>query len=72
MFEAYSDQFCQDLESFLQARLEELAPGGLMALVFNVVPDVTAYSHITIGSETDLVGSCLMDMAKMVCLICKL
>ncbi|XP_007011159.2 PREDICTED: probable S-adenosylmethionine-dependent methyltransferase At5g37990 isoform X1 [Theobroma cacao] len=65
VFEAYSDQFAKDIGSFLQARVKELAPGGLMALVIPAVPDMISHPHITTGSEFELVGSCLMDMAKM-------
>ena len=66
VFEAYSDQFSKDIDSFLQARVKELAPGGLMALVIPAVPDVIAHPQVTTGSEFELVGSCLLDMAKMV------
>ncbi|XVF41151.1 hypothetical protein PTKIN_Ptkin01aG0257000 [Pterospermum kingtungense] len=65
VFEAYSDQFGKDMDSFLQARVKELAAGGLMALVIPVVPDLITHPHVTTGSEFELVGSCLMDMAKM-------
>ncbi|XVF82078.1 hypothetical protein PTKIN_Ptkin16aG0015000 [Pterospermum kingtungense] len=44
VFEAYSDQFAMDMDSFLQARVKELAPGGLMALVIPAVPDVASHS----------------------------
>lgn len=66
VFEAYSDQFSMDMDSFLQARVKEIAAGGLMALVIPVEPDVITYPQATTGSEFELVGSCLMDMAKMV------
>ncbi|XVF82083.1 hypothetical protein PTKIN_Ptkin16aG0015500 [Pterospermum kingtungense] len=61
VFEAYSDQFAKDMDSFLKARVKELAPGGLMALVIPASQDVALGS-----SEVELLGSCLMDMAKMV------
>ncbi|XP_017984499.1 PREDICTED: probable S-adenosylmethionine-dependent methyltransferase At5g37990 isoform X3 [Theobroma cacao] len=65
VLEAYSDQYAKDIDSFLQARVKELAPGGLMALLIPAVPDVITDPQITIGSEFKLVGSCLMDMAKL-------
>lgn len=65
VFEAYSDQFAKDMNSFLMARVKELAPGGLMALVTLAVPDVFSHPQDIIGSEIELVGTCLMDMAKM-------
>ncbi|KAH9751513.1 putative S-adenosylmethionine-dependent methyltransferase [Citrus sinensis] len=51
--EAYSTQFKKDIESFLNARAQELVAGGLM-------------SQTTFGIFFDVFGSCLMDMAKMV------
>ncbi|XVF82071.1 hypothetical protein PTKIN_Ptkin16aG0014200 [Pterospermum kingtungense] len=65
VFEAYSDQYAKDIYSFLNARVKELAPGGLMALILPAVPDVASHPQFTVGSELELVGSCLMDMAKM-------
>ncbi|XVF82081.1 hypothetical protein PTKIN_Ptkin16aG0015300 [Pterospermum kingtungense] len=65
VFEAYSDQFAKDMDSFLKERVKELAPGGLMALVIPAVPDVASHSQFMIGLEVELLGSCLMDMAKM-------
>ncbi|XWS08335.1 hypothetical protein CRYUN_Cryun41cG0070800 [Craigia yunnanensis] len=65
VIEAYSDQFAKDMDSFLQARVKELAPGGLMALLIPAVLDVDSHPQVTIGSELELLGSCLMDMAKM-------
>ncbi|XVF82046.1 hypothetical protein PTKIN_Ptkin16aG0011700 [Pterospermum kingtungense] len=62
---AYSNQFARDIDSFLNARVNELVPGGLMALVIPALPDVVSHRQVTIGSELELVGSCLMDMAKM-------
>ncbi|XVF24406.1 hypothetical protein REPUB_Repub13aG0125100 [Reevesia pubescens] len=65
VFEAYSDQFAKDMDSFLLARMKEVASGGLMALVIPAVPDVVTHPEVTTGSEFELVGSCLMDMAKL-------
>ncbi|CAK9145132.1 LAMT/FAMT [Ilex paraguariensis] len=63
--EAYALQYAKDLEAFLHARAEELVGGGLMALLVPAVPNVMTSSETTIGTEIDLLGSCLMDMAKM-------
>ncbi|XVF82047.1 hypothetical protein PTKIN_Ptkin16aG0011800 [Pterospermum kingtungense] len=65
VFEAYSDQFAKDMESFLKVRVTELTPGGLMALVTLAVPDVASHPKDIIGSEIELMGTCLMEMAKM-------
>ncbi|KAE8022041.1 hypothetical protein FH972_007876 [Carpinus fangiana] len=37
--EAYSAQFAKDMESFLNARAQELVCGGLMALIIPCLPD---------------------------------
>ncbi|XVF82073.1 hypothetical protein PTKIN_Ptkin16aG0014400 [Pterospermum kingtungense] len=65
VFEAYSDQFAMDIDSFPKARVKELAPGGLMTLLLPAAPDVASYPQVAVGSEVELVGSCLMDLAKM-------
>ncbi|XP_023907386.2 probable S-adenosylmethionine-dependent methyltransferase At5g38100 [Quercus suber] len=54
------------MESFLIARAQELVIGGLLALFIPAVPDNMSKSDIFGGSELDLLGSCLMDMAKAV------
>ena len=50
--EAYSTQFKKDIESFLNARAQELVAGGMSQTAFGIFYDVF--------------GSCLVDMAKMV------
>ncbi|KAK4426686.1 Loganic acid O-methyltransferase [Sesamum alatum] len=66
--DAYSSQYAKDMGAFLEARAQELVSGGLMALVFpgaiptSVENPNTSYSDVP--SETALIGSCLMDMAK--------
>ncbi|XVF82055.1 hypothetical protein PTKIN_Ptkin16aG0012600 [Pterospermum kingtungense] len=62
---AYLDQFAKDIDSFLNARAKKLSPGGLMALIIPALPDVVSHPQVTIGSELERVGCCLMDMAKM-------
>ncbi|KAI3453090.1 hypothetical protein Pfo_009753 [Paulownia fortunei] len=65
VFEAYSNHYANDIESFLEARAQELVSGGLMALL---VPAVPAFKNsgtsYTTPTEMDLIGSCLLDMAK--------
>lgn len=63
---AFADQYAEDILSFLNARAEELVVGGLMALIIPAVPDILLPSDTTNGTEKDLLGSCLMDMTKMV------
>ena len=54
------------MESFLIAIAQELVIGGLLALFIPAVPDNMSKSDIFGGSELDLLGSCLMDMAEVV------
>ncbi|KAL1203574.1 Loganic acid O-methyltransferase [Cardamine amara subsp. amara] len=62
--QAYSCQYKKDIKSFLQARSRELAEDGLMALIVPGVPDGFLDCQASTGSEFDLLGSCLMDMAR--------
>ncbi|KAJ4707008.1 S-adenosylmethionine-dependent methyltransferase [Melia azedarach] len=64
--EAYSTQFKNDMESFLNARAQELVPGGLMAIVLSGLPNGVHISETTDGKLYDFLGSCLADMAKTV------
>nr|POF17158.1 putative s-adenosylmethionine-dependent methyltransferase at5g38100 [Quercus suber] len=63
--EAFATQFAEDMESFLFARAQELAVGGLLPFFIPGIPDVMSNSDTFIGKELDLLGSCLMDMAKV-------
>ncbi|KAF8369992.1 hypothetical protein HHK36_031977 [Tetracentron sinense] len=65
VFEAYFAQYTKDMESFLYHRAEELVCGGLMVLVIQGRPNGTLHSQATPNMLFDLVGSSLMDMAKM-------
>lgn len=64
VLEAYSAQFDRDIESYLNARAQELVGGGLLAILIPGLPDVILESDITTGTEFEVLGSCLMDMAK--------
>ncbi|XP_073136755.1 loganic acid O-methyltransferase-like [Henckelia pumila] len=65
VFDAYKNQYAKDIESFLEARAEELISGGLMALLVPAVPSFTgSETTFTTPIEMDLIGSCLVDMAK--------
>ncbi|PIA25648.1 hypothetical protein AQUCO_11000052v1 [Aquilegia coerulea] len=58
--QAYLAQFVKDMDSFLSARAEELVSGGLMALM---IPTKALEAH-TFPHGFDILGSCLMEMAK--------
>ncbi|KAJ4707024.1 S-adenosylmethionine-dependent methyltransferase [Melia azedarach] len=63
--EAKSAQFRNDMESFLNARAEELVSGGLMLISFPAMPDGTPVIDTIIGSILNFIGSCLIEMARM-------
>uniref|UniRef100_A0A7N0UDZ6 S-adenosylmethionine-dependent methyltransferase n=1 Tax=Kalanchoe fedtschenkoi TaxID=63787 RepID=A0A7N0UDZ6_KALFE len=66
VFEAYVAQFAKDMEVFLRTRAEEVVSGGLMALLVAAVPDIMPDSVTTVATEIEVLGSCLVDMAKQV------
>ncbi|KAL3751282.1 hypothetical protein ACJRO7_012149 [Eucalyptus globulus] len=61
---AYSAQFGRDMEMFLSARAEEMVSEGLIFMVVPGEPDLVHDSQTTLGSEFELLGSCLVDMAN--------
>ncbi|KAI9087086.1 hypothetical protein K1719_030921 [Acacia pycnantha] len=66
--DAYKKQFKMDLMTFLQARAQELVGNGIMILLIPPAPDVIDYSVnlFAAGKYYELLGSSLMDMAKLV------
>ncbi|KAL8463504.1 hypothetical protein ACS0TY_034234 [Phlomoides rotata] len=63
--DAYFDQFCNDMNAFLESRAVEMVGGGLMALLLPAVPQVwNPQTDYTIPCNLNLLGSCLMEMAK--------
>ncbi|XP_010243764.1 PREDICTED: probable S-adenosylmethionine-dependent methyltransferase At5g38100 [Nelumbo nucifera] len=65
VLEAYSAQFSKDIQSFLDARAQEMVSGGLMTIIIPALPNETPVSQSTFGAVMDLLGSCFLDMAKM-------
>ncbi|KAJ4717171.1 S-adenosylmethionine-dependent methyltransferase [Melia azedarach] len=63
--EAYSTQFKNDMECFLNARAEELVSGGLMLILAGAAPDGISVSDTMAGVYNDVMGSCLKDLVKM-------
>ncbi|KAK6927901.1 SAM dependent carboxyl methyltransferase [Dillenia turbinata] len=61
--DAYLGQFERDVESFLNARAQELVMGGLMCLVISGIPNGAKFSESALGKVYDLLGFCLEDMA---------
>ncbi|XP_048443841.1 loganic acid O-methyltransferase-like [Pyrus x bretschneideri] len=61
---AYSLQYAKDIKCFLDARAEELAPGGLMVLLISGRPDGTLPAECSCGPIYEPVEACLIDMAN--------
>uniref|UniRef100_A0A1J3E5A4 Putative S-adenosylmethionine-dependent methyltransferase n=1 Tax=Noccaea caerulescens TaxID=107243 RepID=A0A1J3E5A4_NOCCA len=61
---AYKVQFIKDMEVFLEARAEELVPGGLMIVLGQCMPDGVSLYETWQGHVVDTIGDCLLDMAK--------
>lgn len=67
--EAYSAQYAKDMECFLAARAEEIAPGGLMAMIIPSRPDGTLPSQCALSHVFSLVESSIIDMVNEVWVI---
>ncbi|XP_048330652.2 loganic acid O-methyltransferase-like [Ziziphus jujuba] len=61
---AYKAQYDEDTDRFLQARAHEVVLGGLMLLIFSSIPKGTLHSQPLGNIFFNLLGSCLMDVAK--------
>ncbi|KAL9372385.1 hypothetical protein Peur_034629 [Populus x canadensis] len=62
---AYADQFAEDLDCFLHARAQEVVRGGLIILMVPGRLDTSPHTRVVSNISYDILGSCLMDMAKM-------
>ncbi|KAJ8747686.1 hypothetical protein K2173_011484 [Erythroxylum novogranatense] len=62
--EAYGAKFCKDMESFLNARSEELVEGGLMAIIMPGLPDAVPLSQTDTALLFQLLESCIIGVAK--------
>ncbi|XP_010528514.1 PREDICTED: probable S-adenosylmethionine-dependent methyltransferase At5g37990 [Tarenaya hassleriana] len=62
--DAYYQQFKKDIGAFLEARAQELVPGGLMIILGQCLPDDVPMIRTWKGVVTDMIGDCLVDMAK--------
>ncbi|KAI3845185.1 hypothetical protein MKX03_024843 [Papaver bracteatum] len=65
VLQAYSAQYAMDMEAFLLARGHEIVSGGLMFILVPAIPDETLISQTSTGILADVLGSCLLEMAKM-------
>lgn len=64
--EVYACQYKKDMNRILNARAQELVPGGLIIILESSLPDDVPMSHTAMGMPYDFLGSCLHDMVKMV------
>ena len=62
----YATQFAKDMESFLFPRAQELVIGGLLEVIIPAAANAMSNWDTFTGTELDLLGYCLMDMAKVV------
>ncbi|CAK7344191.1 unnamed protein product [Dovyalis caffra] len=62
---AYSAQFKNDIDTFLNARAQEIVGGGLMVIIIAGLPDGILMSETGAGMIYEFLGSCLIDMAKL-------
>ncbi|KAI3940179.1 hypothetical protein MKW92_019676 [Papaver armeniacum] len=65
VLQAYSAQYAMDMEAFLLARGHEIVSGGLMFILVPAIPDETLVSQTSPGLLLHVLGSCLMELAKM-------
>ncbi|KAH9646772.1 putative S-adenosylmethionine-dependent methyltransferase [Citrus sinensis] len=63
--ETFQAQFRSDFESILNARAEELVPGGLMVFSLITGPSGIPFADTVQGATYNFLGSCLWDLAKM-------
>ncbi|OWM76928.1 loganic acid O-methyltransferase-like isoform X2 [Punica granatum] len=61
---AYKAQFGRDMEEFLSARAKEIVLGGIMFITMAGIPDEMVHSQLPAGVMYDILGRCLMEMAK--------
>lgn len=62
--QAYSAQYAKDMESFLSARAQELAPGGLMAILIPSSKDGNLPAQTSPGPYIQPLESSLLDMGN--------
>ncbi|KAJ4905589.1 S-adenosyl-L-methionine-dependent methyltransferases superfamily protein [Raphanus sativus] len=61
---AYLDQYSADTKTLLDARAEELVPGGLMLLFGSCLRDGVKMSETSKGIVMDFIGASLKDLAQ--------
>lgn len=64
--EAYAAQYAKDWSTFLSARAQDVAVGGIMALLVPSVPEIHLCTETLSCTDFVIFGSCLLDMAEAV------
>lgn len=64
--QAYSDQYAKDMQSFFDARAQELVPGGLLLLLIPGRPDGTLPAQHSFSPFLEPMESSLSDMVNEV------
>ncbi|GER25235.1 S-adenosyl-L-methionine-dependentmethyltransferases superfamily protein [Striga asiatica] len=62
--DAYARQHAQDVSKFLEARAEEVVPGGLLMLILPARPNGVPHSRVGQNVVVDALEDCLMDLAR--------
>lgn len=63
---AYLAQFRNDIDTFLNARAQEIVDGGLLLIIMAGLPDGISMSQTAMGIYYDILGSTLIELAKLV------
>ncbi|CAA0816853.1 S-adenosyl-L-methionine-dependent methyltransferases superfamily protein [Striga hermonthica] len=64
--DAYAWRHADDVSRFLEARAREVVPGGLVVLVVPARRDGVPYTRLGWSVLLDLLGECLVDLAREV------
>lgn len=64
--EAYAAQYAKDLDTFLNARTQDVAVGGLLALHVPSVPEIHLITETLTCTDFLIFESCLLEMVKEV------
>lgn len=72
VYEAVQAKFSEDMETFLNARGEEIAGGGLLAFIIPRLPDGLPPSLCFLSAIGNIMDSILMDMIHHVRILTKI
>lgn len=67
---SYLDQYSVDIKNLLDARAEELVPGGLLLIFGSCLRDGVKMSETCHGVVVDCIGASLNDLAQQVQIYC--